>query len=119
MGKRRGTQRRAPKRTRGGKGIILDLKKRTQARELRKLRKVKSALPPGKEADAMLTEMRKTADLLVTIFKEEDVDPYAAMSGMSLLLAEMGINDGRDRNDFLHTIGEVYDMVKATTHKDV
>lgn len=103
---------------RSGKGIILDLKKRTQARELRKFKKAKATLPPGKDTDVMFTEMRKVADLLRTIFSEEDVDPYAAMSGMTLLLCEMALNDGRDRNDTLHTIGEVYDMVKHTTQKD-
>lgn len=114
-GKQRGFNRRQQKlhRPTSGKGIILDLKKRVQARQLRTQRK--EVIRSSYSTEAVTEEMRKAADLLVTVFREEDVDPYAAMTGMSLLLVEMALSDGLSKEDLLSRLDILYDEVRKVT----
>ena len=94
----------------GGKGVILDLKKRTQARQLREQqKKVAQAEIPSDEAATDAVNM--TANLLVTVFQEEDINPYAAMGGRGVLLCRMAYKDGNSREEFLERMSAVYDHV--------
>jgi len=93
----------------GGKGIVLDMKKRAQAHEVRKQQKKMST--EGYSQEGATDEVHTAANLLVTVFREEDINPYAAMGGMAVLLARMAVADKSGKEHFLTQMGGVYDEI--------
>ncbi len=94
----------------GGKGVMLDLKKRAQARDVREQQKKMSA--EGYTQEGATDEVNAAANLLVTVFREEDINPYAAMGGMAVLLARMAVADESGKEQFLTQMSEVYAEVE-------